>query len=132
MALNVVTIALTDGARGEQIGPLVAKHLGFQFVSDEILDSAAQQAGVSRQAVAEVERSPSLMSQILAAIFVGASGEHPTAAVAAQGADPSPSYRQLIQDVIRETAAKGQVVILAHGAGILLGGTPGVMRTLVT
>lgn len=43
-------------------------------------------------------------------------------------ADPSPAYRELIQDVIRETAAKGKVVILTHGAGVLLGGTPGVLR----
>lgn len=84
MALNVVTIALTDGARGEQIGPLVAKHLGFQFVNDEILDRATQQAGVSREDIAEVERSPSLMSQILSAVFVGGTGEFPIYAARAR------------------------------------------------
>jgi len=46
--------------------------------------------------------------------------------------DPSPSYRRLIQDVIREVAARKNVVILAHGASILLAGKPGVLRVLVT
>jgi cytidylate kinase len=131
MASQVVTIAMTTGADAEVIGRAVADRLGFQYVSDEIIDGAAAQAGVSREAVAEVERSPSLMSRIMAALAtgaVGAAGEPLTAA----HLDSSPSYESLIQDVIRQTAAKGNVVILAHGASILLAGTPGVLRVLIT
>lgn len=132
MGLQVVTIAMTTGARAEQIGRLVAEHLGFQHVNDEIIDLAAEQAGVSRQAVAEVERSQSLISRIIHSLASGMSPEWAGRLLAPEEVDPSPSYRRLIQDVIREIAAKGNVVILAHGASVLLAGVPGVLRVLVT
>ena len=40
MGLHVVTIAMTTGARAEQVGRLVAEHLGFQYINDEIIDRA--------------------------------------------------------------------------------------------
>ncbi len=46
--------------------------------------------------------------------------------------DPSLVYRALIQDVIGQTAAAGDAVIVAHGASILLARMPGVLRVLVT
>lgn len=132
MGLQVVTIAMTTGAQAEEIGRLVADHLGFQYVSDEILDRAAEHAGVSRQAVAEVERSQPLISRIMSSLATGMSPEWAGPFLGPDEIDPSPSYRQLIQDVIREIAAQRNVVILAHGASILLAETPGVLRVLVT
>jgi hypothetical protein len=129
---QVVTIAMTTGARAEQIGPLVAQQLGFQYVSDEIIDRAAEHAEVSPQEVAEVERSPSLITRIMNALGAGVAPEYAGRPMAPEEIDPSPSYRRLIQDVIREVAARKNVVILAHGAGMLLAGTPGVLRVLVT
>jgi ribosomal protein L18 len=52
MGVQVVTIAMTTGARAEQVGRLVAERLGFQYINDEIIDRAAEHAGVSRQDVA--------------------------------------------------------------------------------
>ncbi len=131
MALRVVTIAMTTGARAEQVGRLVADQLGFRYVNDEIIDRAAEHAGVSRREVAEVERSPSLISRIMTAMGSGPLIEH-GGLLAADEIDASPSYRRLIQEVIREVAAQGNVVILAHGASILLAGAPGLLRVLVT
>ena len=132
MGYRVVTIAMMTGAGAEQIGRLAAERLGFQFVNDEIIDRAAEQAGVSRQEVAEVERSPSLISRILSMLGGAVTPEYSGRVLTPDEIDPSPSYRQLIQDVIREIAAKGDVVVLAHGASILLAGTPGLLRVLVT
>jgi cytidylate kinase len=134
VGFSVVTIAMMTGAGAERVGRLAAEQLGFQFVNDEIIDRAAELAGVSRQEVAEVERSPSLISRILSMLggTAAAASEYSGPPLAAGEIDPSPSYRQLIQDVIREIAARRDVVILAHGASILLAGTPGVLRVLVT
>src|SRR2546426_8276075 len=132
MGVQVVTIAMTTGARAEQVGRLVAEHLGFQYINDEIIDRAAEHAGVSRREVAEVERSPSLISRIITALGSGPLNESGAGLLAADEIDASPSYRRLIQEVIREVVAQGNVVILAHGASILLAGTPGVLRVLVT
>jgi cytidylate kinase len=133
VTFQVVTIAMMTGASAEQVGRLAAEQLGYQFVNNEILDRAAEHAGVSRQEVAEVEHSPSLISRIMSAI--GGSVVPPEYAgppLTQDEIDPSPSYRRLIQDVIREVAARKNVVILAHGASILLAGKPGVLRVLVT
>jgi cytidylate kinase len=132
MAAEVVTIALTTGARAEQIGRLVAEHLGFRYVNDEIIDRAAEQAGVSRQAVAEVEQSPTLITRIMNSLAAGMAAEWSGRSLTGEEIDPSASYRRLIQAVIREVAAKRKAVILAHGASILLASSPGVLRVLVT
>ena len=131
MGMQVVTIAMTTGARAEQVGRLVADHLGFRYVNDEIIDQAAAHAGVSRQEVAEVERSQSMISRIISAMGSATLTEYGNL-VTPQEIDASPSYRKLIQEVVREVAATGNVVILAHGASILLTGVQGVLRVLVT
>jgi len=132
VSFQVVTIAMTTGASAERIGRLVSERLGFQYVNDEIIDRAAAHAGVSRQEVAEAERSPSLISRIMGLLGAAATPEFSGRPLMPDEIDPSPSYRHLIQDVIREIAARRDVVILAHGASMLLGGTPGVLRVLVT
>ena len=132
MSAEVVTIAMTTGARAEQIGRAVAQQAGFRYVSDEIIDRAAEHAGVSREAVAEVEQSPTLISRIMHSLAIGMSGEWGGGAMTPDEVDPSASYRRLIQDVIRQVAAQRKAVILAHGASILLANTPGVLRVLIT
>ena len=132
MAVHVVTIAMTTGARADQVGRLVAEHLGFQYISDEIIGRAAQHAGVSPRDVAEVEHSQSLIRRIITATGLVALPELGMSPLPLEVIDPSASYRRLIPEVIREVAGQGRVVILAHGAGILLAGAPGVLRVLVT
>jgi cytidylate kinase len=44
----------------------------------------------------------------------------------------SPAYEGLFERVIRETANRGDVVIVAHGASIPLADTSGLLRVLVT
>ncbi len=132
MSTRVVTIAMTTGAQADQVGWLVAEHLGWKYVSDEIIDKAAEQARVSRGEVAEAEHSPSLISRIISAFGSAALREYGDLVPPGDDMEVSPSYRRLIQKVIREVAAKGNVVILAHGASILLARQPGVLRVLVT
>jgi cytidylate kinase len=132
MGVEVVTIAMTTGARAEQIGRLVSEQVGFRYVNDEIIDRAAEHAGVSRRAVAEVEHSPTLISRIINSLAAGMSSELAGYALTPEEIDPSASYRRLIQDVIREVAAQGKALIVAHGASILLADRPGVLRVLIT
>ncbi len=103
MSRSVICISRTTGAAGEELAKIVADKLGFRYVDDEIVNRAAELAGVSPSVIAESERS----------------GE-------------STSYTPLIEQVIRETAEEGDVVIVAHGASIPLTGRPDVLRVLVT
>jgi cytidylate kinase len=103
MSRSVICISRTTGAAGEELARIVADKLGFRYVDDEIVIRAAELAGVSPKTIAESERS----------------GE-------------STNYTPMIEQVIRETAEQGDVVIVAHGASIPLAGRADVLRVLVT
>jgi cytidylate kinase len=134
VAYQVVTIARTLGAGGEDVGRAVADQLGFSYADDEIISAAAERAGVSKIAVEKAEQRPGLIARILdtmagipvePSIYYGQALAMPQAAVAV-------GYDELIRDVIVGTAARGKVVIVAHGSGICLASTAGVLRVLVT
>ncbi len=134
MTASVITIARTIGAQGEDIGQIVAKQLGFRYADDEIINEAAARAGVSREAVERVEHRQSMITRILETM-----GQVPLEpqvyygqALAAVPIAASISYDELIRDVIVETANSGNVVIVAHGAGMCLAGNQGVLRVFVT
>ena len=103
MSRNVICISRTIGAAGEELGGVVADKLSYRYVDDEIVFRAAEIAGVSPDAIAASER-----------------------------ADGGATYSESIEQVIRETAEKGDVVIVAHGASIPLSGRADVLRVLVT
>lgn len=103
MSRNVICISRTIGAAGEELGKVVADKLSYRYVDEEIVGRAAEIAGVSPEAIAESER-----------------------------ADGGAAYSESIEQVIHETAAEGDVVIVAHGASIPLSGRAEVLRVFVT
>ncbi len=131
MDTSVISISRAMAAGGDEVARAVAEKVGFRFIDDEIIERAAEKAGVSPATIANVERSPSLIDRILKHL-----GNSPIEA--GHGAyvpivlDATESYEGLIAQVIRETAQAGKVVILAHGASIALRDVPGVFRALVT
>jgi len=134
MESRVITIARSLGASGEEVGHLVSKELSFRYVDEEIIVRAAEKAGVSPEVIAQVEQTQPLIVRILESM-----ARYPVEPMAGQvvalASDPSlrsPAYEKLIEQVIRETAAEGNVVILAHGAGIHLAGTKDLLRVFVT
>jgi cytidylate kinase len=131
MDTTVISISRAMAAGGDDVARAVAEKMGFRFIDDEIIEVAADKAGVSPSTIASVERTPSLIDRILKHL-----GNNPIEA--GHGAyvpvvlNASESYEGLIAQVIRETAQAGKVVILAHGASIALRDVPGVFRALVT
>lgn len=128
---SVVTVAMTDGAFAEEVAREAAKRLGYRYVDNEILDKAAELAGVDAKSIAEVEHTQPLVQRILrslASMPMDVGGY-----VAAEFVmDESVAYRGLIQDVVRSVAADGHVVIGAHAASVTLAGMPGLLRVFVT
>lgn len=134
MAYHVVTIARTLGAGGEDVGRAVAAAMGFTYADDEIISAAADRAGVSEAAIAKAEQRPGLIARILDSM--GSVPIDPSVyygqALSVPVVDAPAGYDELIRDVIVSTAGRGKVVIVAHGSGICLAGTAGVLRVLVT
>src|SRR5262245_32028978 len=136
MSSRVVCISTTDGAAGEEVAALVADSLGFRLVDEAIVARAAQEAGVELDVVADVEQRKSVLHRLLEDL--GSSSGVSTLAVGGGFVPPlddkptSDELRQLIRAAIEETAARGDAVIVAHGASFALADRDDVLRVLIT
>jgi cytidylate kinase len=133
---GVVAISPTDGSGGEQLGPVVARELGFQLVDEQVVAQAAQEAGVTAEVVADVERRKSVMARLLEGLAEGAPG----GATAFSGFAPISEHpgpnrdalRGMIRSVLWESAERGNAVIVAHAASLALADHPDTLRVLIT
>ncbi len=132
MERSVVSISRTLGSGGEEIGRLISQELGYSYVDDEIIVNAAEKAGVSPETVEELEHSQSRLAQILGAMDTEPYRGLLSSAPPNFWSDSPVIYRDWIERVIRNTARRGQVVIVAHGSSIPLAGMSGLLRVLVT
>jgi cytidylate kinase len=129
MDCRVISISRTVGSGAEEIGRKLAADLGFRYVDGEIIDWAAEKAGVSRETIEKVERTPPLIDRILQHLG-NAPMEH--GAYLPPAVASTPIYESVFEQVIKETASRGNVIIVAHGASVPLAGTAGLLRVLVT
>jgi cytidylate kinase len=131
MPARVVCISYATGSDGETVGVLVAETLGFRHVDDEIVRRAAEREGLDPAVIGDVERRRSFVQRMLDTLAEVASpetypklfGHSPTAET---------SFRELIREVIRDTADEGDVVIVSHAASLALAGTPDLLRVFVS
>ena len=127
---RVVCISRTFGAGGEDVGRRVAEALGFRYVDEEIIELAAEKAGLDHETVADAEKRRSLALRLLNELMWTAG---PTMTPGFTPRDfTGEAEATLIREVIGETAEQGNAVIVAHAASIALAGRAGVLRVLVT
>jgi cytidylate kinase len=126
---NLVCISRAAGAGGEEIGWAVAQQLGLPYVDEQIIDLAAERAGVDPDVMAEAEAQKSLVTRVVEAMdSLGALAMHPS-----RLARPSRrSLRALIRDTLGQVAERGPAVIVAHAASVALGPRSDILRVLVT
>src|SRR5437588_3487262 len=136
MAFGTVCISRDVGAGGEQVGRAVADSLGFRYVDEDIVRTAAERAGVDVEDVSSAEQRRTLAGRVLD--LVAQAGAPEAYAYASPEMD---AYRlagagdgmmAVIQEAVRETADAGNAVIVAHAASHVLAGRPDVLRVLVT
>lgn len=132
MDCRVICVSRSLGARGEEVARLVANSLRFRYVDDEIVSRAAAKAGVSPETVEKAEHTPPLVVRILEAMAATPPAEPSGAAILPFLTQTSRGYQEVLEQVIRETAQAGNVVIVAHGASIPLTGMTALLRVFVT
>jgi cytidylate kinase len=134
MSFTVVCISAVDGARGEEVAPAVARELGYRLVDEEIVRTAAHEAGVDAAHVAEVEKRRSLAIRLLDSL--GTSTSLSTFAMAGYvppvDAPGESDLRGLIRTTIEELAQRGDAVIVAHAASMALGDRDDVLKVMLT
>jgi cytidylate kinase len=131
---RVVCISHAAGAGGEEVGRLVAERLGFLYVDEDIVARAAAKGGIDPGDVADAERRKSLAARVLETMAQGGGETWALAGRIPRGAEEltSDEIQALIREAIEQTAARGNVVIVAHGASQAVAEGPGVLRALVT
>jgi cytidylate kinase len=137
MSYNVVCFSGPDGAEMREVAASVAGSLGFSVVDEAIIMRAAAEASVDPSVVADVEKRRSFIDRALTAL--SASGDA-TAMMFSGGTGGyleterpvSDELRNLIRVAIEETAARSDVVIVAHAASHALAEQENALRVLVT
>ena len=134
MGYRVVAISPTDGSAGEELGAIVAYKLGFRLINEQVVARVAWEAGVDPAVVADVERRKSVVARLLG----GLGDVAPAATADLSGSlvsNPAPrrdALRDLIRNVLWESAEAGDAVIVAHAASLALATRADVLRVLIT
>jgi cytidylate kinase len=109
---NVITIARQRGSGGRAVGALIAERYGWSLASKESFTESVKARGVDEVKIGRVfERRPSLQDRMTLQQLYS-------------------KYVDVITNVIKEFAEKGDVVILGRGANLILGGDPRVFSVL--
>ncbi len=139
MARRVICVSHLTGAEGEAVARAVAERLGFRYLDEEIIETAAEWVELQPSVVGAVERRKSLRSRLGAAMRSeplpsrpDASGDHGSGAAVAREMPSDEDLRELIRDAIKDVADEKDIVIASHGAAMLLAGRDDTLRVLVT
>jgi len=131
----LITISRQLGSGGGRVGQIVAERLKIPYADREILQLAAQQAGVSEEAIQEAdERRPSILDR-MSSFVIGYQaplvGEYLPPEVLVVPTPTHESYRRLVEDVIRQLAERGDAVIVGRGAQVILRDKPAALHVYI-
>jgi cytidylate kinase len=130
MACSVVCVSHTTGSGGDEVGQQIAERLGYLYVDEDIVARAAAAGGLEPKDIADEERRKSYARRVLETLAEGDPAMWTTTAPVelVRPAD----LRGLIRETVIQTAARGNVVIVAHAASFALEPAPEVLRVFVT
>lgn len=151
--MPIITMSGNIASGAREVGQMVAQQMGIGFVDQQLMVEAAQRCGVPVGTVEEHdERRGSLLERMsgLLRTFLersAASGADPLtgatglevvlsrtyADMAAEQEEPQLSdslYMDTMKALIREVAARGDVVILGRGSQMILGEMPRAVHAL--
>ena len=110
--MSIVAISETCGSHGNEIGRALSRALGWEFADREIIAKAAQRYGEAATELQRVtEAKPTLWERF---------------------SDSTQHYLSCVEATIFELAAQGRVILVGHGAAIMLREIPHVLRVRVT
>ena len=137
--MPVVTIARLYGAGGDSVGKMVAARLKADFVGPELIDEVAHRLELPKEEVAAADEQPgSFLNRLLIAL-AAASPEHAatsesptwTPPYSDPHSDPRRAVLEFTQQVIREAAHSGNVVIVGRGGAYILAGLEGALHVFL-
>ena len=130
MSYRAIALSQVDGAGGESIGRELAQQLGFSYLNEAIVAQVARDHGVDLADVVEAERRKSFFIRVAEMAARGGMDMAPDPSLYA--VDQTDTVLSLIRDTLRDAAARGSVVLVAHGACYACADRPDVLRVGVT
>ncbi len=106
--MSVITISRQLGSQGSEVAAAVGARLGYRVASREVIEEAARRAGAPEAALAAIDE-------------LGLLGLCPSTRVCH-------AYQRAIQQVMRELAAQGNVVIVGRAGQAILRGQPAALH----
>ena len=109
--MSAISISRQMGSRGDELAQQIAEKLQWQCISREVINQAAQAAGVPQMALAEIDElnifnlRPSI--------------------------EERQAYQRQVERIIHDLAKKGQVVIVGRGGQIILQEQPSVLHVRI-
>jgi len=130
VACSIVCVSHTTGSGGGEVGRRVAEQLGYLYVDEDIVARAAAAGGLEPKDIADEEQRKSYARRLLETLAEGDPALWTTTAPVdlVRPAD----IRGLIRETVIQTAARGNVVIVAHAASFALEPGPELLRVFVT
>jgi cytidylate kinase len=134
--MPVITIGRQFGAGGSTVGEMLARELKVDLLESQLINEVARRLELPKEEVEAADEQPgSLLSRLLIALG-SASGEPmippEAAAWTPPNADPVFDTRlavlQITQQVIKEAARGGNVVIVGRGGAYLLSDLEGALH----
>lgn len=110
--MPIITLSRELGSRGDDVAVAVAERLKLRLIGRELINQAARQAGAPEIALAEIDE-------------LGLLGLKPSRAALQL-------YRTTVEQVIRDLAAGGNVLLVGRGGQIVLAGQAGVLHVRIT
>ena len=110
--MPIITLSRELGSRGDDVALAVAERLKLRLIGRELINQAARQAGAPEIALAEIDE-------------LGLLGLKP-------GRAAFQLYRTTVEQVIRDLAAGGNVLLIGRGGQIVLAGQAGVLHVRVS
>ena len=132
--MPVVTISRQFGAGGSSVAAIVAAELHAEVVDKKLIEEVARRLEISASEVAAEDERPRPLLERLVRSF---STLEPSMGAAWSPPYPDPLFDprkaiiELTEQVIREVAAGGNVVIVGRGAGFCLRDRPNVFRVFL-
>ena len=138
--MPVITIGRQFGAGGATVGRMLADRLRADFLDSQIIDEVARRLQLPKEEVeAEDEHPGSLLARLLVAL--GSASTEPLIPAEAGAAwnppnaaptfDTRKAVLQITQNVLKEAARDGNVVIVGRGGAYLLRELPGALHVFL-
>ena len=121
--MPIVTISRQYGAGGSSVAALVAADIGAEVVDKKLIEEVATRLSIRPSEVeAEAERPRSLLDRLVRSLssLEPSMGAGWTPPYSDPLYDPRKSIIKLTEQIVREVAQNGNVVIVGRGAGFVL------------